>query len=610
MLANSTSREPWKIALVPLPWCTSQSSTKTRSAPSESSACRAATDTLANRQKPIARERSAWCPGGRRIEKPARSPPPSSASTSAQAPPAECSAASHEPAEVGVSRSNAPSRSLVSRTAVTCSGVCTASSCSSVARGASRRSNPSQSRRSSSAPIACMRSTRSGCPQPVSWSSEVGWLRSSGTRAGTVPALRHGTPGARAPARRRSPGRRRRRRTVRGADGRRRGRPRGAREPLAADDAPELHAADTVAAARDAARESAVLVLCEESPARVRDLEKLGVRFDADRRGNLALGLEGGHSRRRIVHAGGAATGRRITRELSALAAVHERIEVLEPAAATSLLSQGGRCVGLVARRRGGRGSAVLARAVILATGGMAALWERTTNPRGALGAGLSLASEAGALLADLEFMQVHPTALRLEGPRDGFLVTEAVRGEGALLYDSEGERFVDELAPRDEVALAIHTELERTGDRAVWLDMRAVEVERFPNIAAALADVGLNPKRDLLPVAPAAHYTMGGVATDLHGRSSLAGLYAVGECACTGLHGANRLASNSPAECLLFARRAALAACAGPEPASPGAEPGDSNEARPPSDETRDALWREAGLRREAAGLSALLSD
>ena len=160
---------------------------------------------------------------------------------------------------------------------------------------------------------------------------------------------------------------------------------------------------------------------------------------------------------------------------------------------------------------------------MILATGGMAALWRRTTNPRGALGAGLSLASDAGALLADLEFMQFHPTALRLEGPRDGFLVTEAVRGEGALLYDSQGERFVDELAPRDEVALAIHTELERTGEPAVWLDMRSVEVERFPNIAAALADVGLDPARDLLPVAPAAHYTMGGVATDLDGRSTRA---------------------------------------------------------------------------------------
>jgi L-aspartate oxidase len=378
---------------------------------------------------------------------------------------------------------------------------------------------------------------------------------------------------------------------------------------LAEGDTPDLHAADTITAGRAAARESAVRVLCDESPARVGDLQALGVQFDADRAGNLALGLEGGHSERRIVHAGGAATGRRITRALSALAATDERIRVLEPVAATAITASEGRCTGLTVRPREGEPLAVSARAVILATGGMAALWQRTTNPRGAIGAGLSLASEAGALLADLEFMQFHPTALRLEGPRDGFLVTEAVRGEGALLYDSQGERFVDELAPRDEVALAIHTELERTGEPAVWLDMRNVEVERFPNIAAALADVGLRPTRDLLPVAPAAHYTMGGVATDLDGRSGVAGLYAVGECACTGLHGANRLASNSLAECLVFGRRAALAACS--EPPAPGA-PATAVPAmpEPPEESTRAALWRNAGLRRAADDLEGLRDD
>src|SRR5918996_915700 len=580
MLAKSTSGDSWKIEFVPLPWWTSQSSTKTRAAPSESSAWRAAIERLANRQKPIARSRSAWCPGGRSSEKPARSPPSRrSSSTRAHAPPAVWSAASHEPSEVGVSRSNAPARALVSRTAATCSGVCTASSCSSVTRGASRRSKPSPSRRSSSAWIACIRSTRSGWPMPVSCSSEEGWLKSTGTRAGTVPARRHGSPGARAPARRRRRGRRRRRRPVRGADG------------------------------RDAARESAVRVLCEDSPARVRALERLGVRFDADRRGNLALGLEGGHSRRRIVHAGGAATGRRITRDLSALAAVDERIEVLEPAAATALLRDDGRCVGLAARRRGGERAAVLARAVILATGGMAALWERTTNPRGAVGAGMSLAVAAGAELADLEFMQFHPTALRLDGPRDGFLITEAVRGEGATLLNAEGERFVDELAPRDQVALAIQSELAGSGERAVGLDVRAVDLERFPNIAAALDEAGLDPARDLLPVAPAAHYTMGGVASDLDGRSSLPGLYAVGESACTGLHGANRLASNSLAECFVFGRRAGLAACADPQHPTvtiPSDEPATSI----PTEQTRAALWRHAGLQRDAAGLAHLLED
>jgi L-aspartate oxidase len=378
---------------------------------------------------------------------------------------------------------------------------------------------------------------------------------------------------------------------------------------LAADDSPRLHAEDTLAAGRAAASESAVRVLCEESPGRVRDLEALGVRFDADRHGNLALGLEGGHSRRRVVHAGGAATGRRITRELSALAAVHERIVVLEPRAATALTTHEGRCVGLVARPRRGDRLPVLARAVILATGGMAALWARTTNPRGAVGAGLGLAQAAGAELADLEFMQFHPTALRHDGPRDGFLITEAVRGEGATLHDERRERFVDELAPRDQVALAIHARLERSGEPAVWLDMRMVDMGRFPNIAATLEEVGIDPRRELVPVAPAAHYTMGGVASDLDGRSSLPGLYAVGESACTGLHGANRLASNSLAECFVFGRRAALAACTDPEPPRRAALDEAVRTLAPP-EETRSALWRHAGLQREPGGLAELLRD
>ena len=205
--------------------------------------------------------------------------------------------------------------------------------------------------------------------------------------------------------------------------------------------------------------------------------------------------------------------------------------------------------------------------------------------------------------------MQFHPTALRLDGPRDGFLITEAVRGEGATLLDEHGERFVDELAPRDEVALAIQAQLDRGGRPAVSLDMRAVDIGRFPNIAAALEEVGLDPRRDLLPVAPAAHYTMGGVACDLDGRSSLAGLYAVGESACTGLHGANRLASNSLAECFVFGRRAALAACGDPEPPS-AAAPDERVHTLPPSEATRVALWRHAGLQREAAGLGELLGD
>jgi L-aspartate oxidase len=374
---------------------------------------------------------------------------------------------------------------------------------------------------------------------------------------------------------------------------------------LAPDDSTELHAQDTLAAGRGAGRESAIRALCEGAPAEVAELERLGVSFDADRHGALALGLEGGHSRRRVVHAGGAATGRRITRDLSALAATDERIHVLEPAAATALLVSEGRCTGLSA------GIPVIARAVILATGGMAALWERTTNPPGAIGSGLSLAAGAEAELADLELMQFHPTALALGGgPDDGFLITEAVRGEGALLLNSDGERFVDELAPRDEVALAIDAELARSGERAVGLDMRDVDLQRFPTIAERLAGAGLDPRRQPVPVAPAAHYTMGGIAADLDGRATLPGLYAVGECSCTGLHGANRLASNSLAECFVFGRRAALAALDEPQaperPASTAAEGAPAG----PDAATRAALWRLAGLRRDADGLRELARD
>jgi L-aspartate oxidase len=376
---------------------------------------------------------------------------------------------------------------------------------------------------------------------------------------------------------------------------------------LAEDDSPDRHAQDTLAAGRGASRGSAVSVLCHEAPDRVRDLESLGVRFDADRSGALALGLEGGHSARRVVHAGGSATGRRITRELAALAAQHERVEVLERTTAVALATAAGRCSGLVVQPAEGGARSVLARGTVLATGGAAALWERTTNPPGAVGTGLSLAHSAGAALADLEFMQFHPTALALPGTaRDGFLVTEAVRGEGALLLNAGGERFVDELAPRDQVALAILEQLEAG---PVSLDMRMVDGARFPNIVDTLAEVGIDPAREPLPVAPAAHYTMGGVAADLDGRATLPGLFAVGECACTGLHGANRLASNSLAECLVFGHRAALAALAEPPPdrASTGSDPVTS---AAPTPETRAALWRHAGLRRTAEGLQELRSD
>jgi L-aspartate oxidase len=380
---------------------------------------------------------------------------------------------------------------------------------------------------------------------------------------------------------------------------------------LASDDSPERHLADTIAAGRGAVRESAARVLCEEAPAAVADLAALGVTFDADRHGRPALGLEGGHSVRRIVHAGGAATGRRLIRQLSALVAQDQTIDVLERRRATRVLTSAGRTAGLLLD--GGQVLGVTA--VVLATGGAAALWSRTTNPAGAIGGGLRLALDAGAQLADLELMQFHPTAVVGRNGPDGFLVTEAVRGEGALLVDARGERFVDELAPRDEVARAVKQQMDSTGVDSVGLDMRTVDPALFPNVVGALRRAGIDPERELVPVAPAAHYMMGGIATDLDGRATVPGLFAVGECSCTGLHGANRLASNSLSECFVFGARAARAAAADSagwrsvdrdDPDAPRADLGSPAI----SAESRAALWRYGGLERCGEGLRRLAED
>jgi L-aspartate oxidase len=222
----------------------------------------------------------------------------------------------------------------------------------------------------------------------------------------------------------------------------------------------------------------------------------------------------------------------------------------------------------------------------------------------------MSLAHAAGAELADLEFLQFHPTAVIGIAGREGFLVTEAIRGEGATLHRPGGERFVEELAPRDEVARAIATVLEETGAASVGLDMRGVDPARFPNVVASLREAGLDPTRELIPVAPASHYMMGGIVSDLHGRSTIAGLLAIGETACTGLHGANRLASNSLSECFVFGARAAAAALDEPEPpAGPGPPPAAAPLARP-SRATQEALWRDAGIVRTRASLERLLDD
>jgi L-aspartate oxidase len=346
---------------------------------------------------------------------------------------------------------------------------------------------------------------------------------------------------------------------------------------LSDDDSPSEHRDDTLTAGVGLCNVQAVEVLVTEGPQAVRDLISLGANFDLDPSGEIALTREGGHHRDRIAHAGGDATGAEISRALVAAVINDSGIEIIENALALDLLTdESGAAQGITLHvmgtgQRGGVGAA-LAPAVILTTGGFGQVFGQTTNPYVSTGDGIALALRAGAKVADLEFVQFHPTVMWLGPLAQGQqpLVSEAVRGEGAHLLDINHEPFMQDqhelgdLAPRDIVSKAITRRMRETGSDHVWLDGRMLGadmwVHRFPNILSNCRSRGIDPVTDLIPVAPAQHYVSGGVMTDLMGRTSIKGLYAAGESACTGVHGANRLASNSLLEGLVFARRGAQA--------------------------------------------------
>ena len=343
---------------------------------------------------------------------------------------------------------------------------------------------------------------------------------------------------------------------------------------LGADDSPELHLQDTLAAGAGLCDEDAVRVLVEQAPEAVRWLMKLGVQFD--RLGNdsdahatpdgFLLGREGAHSRWRVLHAGGDATGAEIEHGLIAELRKRSSITVYEETFVRKLLVENGTCTGIEAVDKHRQNFTVMGNAIVLANGGAGGLWLHTSNPTGATADGLALAWHAGADLTDLEFMQFHPTVLVANNA--SHLISEAVRGEGAYLRNHAGERFMprysaqNELAPRDVVARAILSEMLAEQTDCQYLDLRHLPAEkmhaRFPTISALCKEHGLNLATDLLPVAPAAHYCMGGVSVDTYGRTTVPGLYAVGEVACTGVHGANRLASNSLLEGLVYGVRIA----------------------------------------------------
>jgi L-aspartate oxidase len=386
---------------------------------------------------------------------------------------------------------------------------------------------------------------------------------------------------------------------------------------LGPGDSPGQHAADTLAASDGLAEPEAVRILTNEGPDRVYELLALGAEFDRGADGKLRLGLEAAHTRPRIIHAGGDRTGAALISCLAQVIREHPEIELLEHTEVTGLVEEDGRVLGVTLLRRGEAGEVLAAPAVVLATGGVGQLYAITTNPRVATADGWALAHRVSAQLRDIEFLQFHPTALKIPGLNPAPLISEAVRGAGAVLLDKAGQRFAlkfdsrGELAPRDVVARAAAAADSSGG---AWLDARAIEdfPSRFPGITAMLSQHGLDARSDLLPVAPALHYAMGGIQTDLDGRTTRPGLWAVGEVARTGVHGANRLASNSLLEGLVFADRAGRSLTRKP-PATPTGVPrstpalletGADAECEPIREEMRQLMTANVGVQRSEASL------
>ena len=383
-------------------------------------------------------------------------------------------------------------------------------------------------------------------------------------------------------------------------------------------DDPERHAADTIAAGAGLCDPEIAGLVAREAPARIDDLLKLGTPFDRNADGSLAVGREAAHSRNRIVHIRGDRAGAEISQSLAAAANANSAIRMVEGFHAVELAMEDGKVIGLFARHQGGGLVLFRARAVVFATGGLSALYAVTTNPTESRGEGLGMAARAGAVIADAEFVQFHPTAIAIH--RDPApLATEALRGEGAVLINEAGERFMTalhkdaELAPRDVVARALHRQI--AGGHQVFLDCRGAIGDafaaRFPTVNAACKSAGIDPARQPIPVAPAAHYHMGGIWSDANGRSSLDGLWVSGECASTGLHGANRLASNSLLEGLVFGARVAGdikgKIAAGAARGNPPTPQGGQTPA--PPHVLRQAMSTHVGLERDEAGLGEALA-